>query len=73
MFNHENLFIIIDNKNKIWFSGNDIARILEYKAAQKAIEKFVPSKYKKQYEQIDVDKKTYSKKYQNKSTFIDEK
>jgi anti-repressor protein len=72
IFNHENLFIIIDNENKIWFSANDVAIILEYKAPQKAIEKFVPLKYKKQYEDINVNEKTYSKKYQKKSMFINE-
>lgn len=72
IFDHENIFIIIDNNDKIWFAGNDIATILEYKAPQKIIEKYVPTKYKKQYQDIDVNNKKYSKKYQNKSIFIDQ-
>ena len=70
--NHDNLFVIIDNNDKIWFAANDIATILEYKAPQKIIEKFVPNKYKKQYQYINVNNKNYSKKYQNKSMFINE-
>jgi prophage antirepressor-like protein len=72
IFDHENLFVVMDNNDKIWFSGNDIAKILEYKAPQKIIEKFVPAKYKKQYQYIDIDNQKYTKKYQNKSMFIDE-
>jgi prophage antirepressor-like protein len=72
IFDHENLFVIMDNNDKIWFSGNDIAKILEYKTPQKVIEKFVPARYKKQFQDIDVDNKKYTKKYQNKSMFIDE-
>lgn len=72
IFEHENLFIIVDNDDKTWFAANDVASILEYKAPQRAIEKYVPTKYKKQYQNIDVDNKKYNKKYQNKSTFIDE-
>ena len=70
--NHDNLFVIIDNNNKIWFAANDIAKILEYKAPKKVIEKFVPSNHKKQYQYIDINKKEYCRKYQNKSVFIDE-
>jgi prophage antirepressor-like protein len=72
IFDHENLFIIIDNNEKIWFAGNDIAKILDYKAPKKIIEKVIPNKYKNQYQDIDVDNKEYNKKYQNKSIFIDE-
>ena len=58
----ENLFVVIDNHDKI----------LEYKAPQKIIEKSVPNKYKKQYQEINIDNKKYNKKYQNKTMFIDE-
>lgn len=71
IFDHNNLFIIIDNNNKIWFSGNDIATILNYKAPQRIIEKYVPIQYKLNYQDIDVTNKIYSRKYQNKSIFID--
>ena len=57
IFDHENIFIIIDNNDKVWFAGNDIAKILEYKAPQKIIEKYVPDRYKKQYQDIDINKK----------------
>ena len=70
IFEHENLFIIVDNNDKTWFAANNVARILEYKAPQKVIEKFVPIKYKKQYQDIDVNSKNYNKKYQNKTMFI---
>lgn len=72
IYDHENLFVIIDLHDKVWFSGNDIARILEYKAPKKIIEKYVPSNLKITYENIDIHNKIYSKSYQNKSIFIDE-
>ena len=37
----------VDNKNKIWFRGKDIAEILEYKNTRKAIQKHVDEDDKK--------------------------
>ena len=72
IYEHDRLFIVIDNNNKVWFAANDIATIFEYKAPQKMIEKIVPDKYKKQFQHINIKNKIYSKKYQKKSMFLDE-
>lgn len=71
IFEHENLYVIIDNTYKVWFAGNDIATILEYKAPKKIIET-IPKRYKQEYQDIDVNKKTYTKRYQKNSMFINE-
>jgi prophage antirepressor-like protein len=72
VFDHENLMIIIDNSHKVWFAANDIAIILGYKSPQKQIAKIIPHKYRKQYEDLNIHNKIYSRKYQNKTMFIDE-
>ena len=72
LYNNEKFLIIIDTNSKIWFCGNDIANILEYKAPKKMIESYVPAKSKLYYEQINVPNKIFSKSYQKKSIFIDE-
>ena len=72
VYEHEQLLVIIDKNNKVWFAANDIAKILNYKAPRKIIEKYVPARHKKQYQELDIKTKVYNLKYQNKSVFIDE-
>lgn len=37
IYNNKNMFVIIDNDNKIWFKATDVANILEYKRSTNAI------------------------------------
>ena len=70
--NDKKIKIIVDNKKKIWFVGNSIAKVLNYKAPVKAIQKFVPEKNKKEYGEIKVEEHKYTRDLQKNSTMIDE-
>ena len=51
--NENEIMIIFDNDNNIWFGLRDIIKVLEYSNITKAITKIkISSKYKKEYNKI---------------------
>lgn len=51
-FNGNDLMIIIDNNNTLWFSGIQIAKILGYKKPDDAVRNHVSQKYKRSLKDI---------------------
>ena len=72
LYDRQRIMTVVDSDNKVWFAANDIAIVLKYKRPQVMISKLVSSIYKKQFQDITTENKRYSRKYQNKSMFIDE-
>ena len=69
--NECDMVFIKDNKQNIWYSANNAAECIGYKSPKKAIERFIPIKYKKKFEELNIDKSVKTnKKIQNKSIFL---
>jgi prophage antirepressor-like protein len=72
VFKNEKIKIIMDGNKKIWFVGNSMAKLLNYKAPKKAIQKYIPEDHKKEYKEIKIKDHKFTKELQKKSTMIDE-
>lgn len=59
LFENNKIMIITDTENKYWFSGINLGNILEYNNIRKALNKHIPSKYKKSYSELSSDKKLH--------------
>lgn len=70
LYKNQDLLTIIDKHNKAYFSGNDVSRILGIKQGRRSILKVVPIINRVTYEDIEVDKKEYTKEYPKEATFI---
>jgi prophage antirepressor-like protein len=71
-YDNDEIIIIIDNKNDVWFYGKQIVKILEYKNTNAAINEKVNKNNRITYYEI----KEYAKKrynIQDHSSFINEK
>lgn len=55
IYSTKNINAVIDEEGFIWFNGNDIASILDYKEPKKAIQKFVPEKNKNCLKDINIE------------------
>jgi prophage antirepressor-like protein len=72
VFKNKTIKIIMDEDKKIWFVGNAVAKVLNYKAQKKVIQKYVPDDHKKEYAELKIKNHEFTKELQKKSTMIDE-